>query len=147
MRAGLRNYYFLPGLSKSLLIMVASVALLSIAIHVGGMFLASQLGECTATPAKVISTQKTYSNHSHSGDCHCYTELTLSVPPCVCTGMTEALEEVIRLKADIRELRDKCSTVNTNVIYACKYKNLIVISYNIYYSCIINMHNNIHYYR
>ena len=94
--------------------MVASVALLSIAIHVG-MFLASQLGECTATPTKVISTDS-----NRSGDCHCYTELTLSVPPCVCTGMTEALEEVIRLKADIRELRDKCSTVNTNVTYACK---------------------------
>ena len=97
--------------------MVVSVALLSIAIHVG-MFLVSQRGECTATPPKVISTQKSDSNHS--GDCHCYTELALSVPPCVCTGMTEALEEVIRLKADIRELRDKCSTVNTNVTYACK---------------------------
>jgi hypothetical protein len=94
---------------------LASVALLSIAIHMG-MFL-SQLEECTAVPEEVISTKDS------NGDCHCHTELTLSVPPCVCTGMTEALEEVIRLKADVRELRDKCSTVNTNITYACKYKD------------------------
>ena len=96
--------------------MMASVALLSIAIHVG-IFLVSQLEECSTATPQVISTQ----NSDGSCDCHCHTELTLSVPPCVCTGMTEALEEVIRLKADIRELRDKCSTVNTNVTYACKY--------------------------
>ena len=94
--------------------MMASVAvcsLLSVAIHVG-IFLASQID---ATPAEVISSE------SSDGYCRCHTELKLSVPPCVCTGMTEALEEVIRLKAEIRELRDKCSTVNTNITYACKY--------------------------
>lgn len=102
--------------------MATSVILLSTAIHVG-IFLVPQLEECIATP-EVISTQNS------DGYCHCHTELTLSVPPCVCTGMTEALQEVIRLKADIRELRDKCSTVNTNVTYACKYKVVKLYMYD-----------------
>ena len=83
------------------------------------LFLVLQLETCSATAnnLNVVSTERT------DGHCHCHTELTLSVPPCVCTGTTEALQEVIRLKNDIRELRDKCSTINTNVTYyACKYK-------------------------
>lgn len=84
----------------------------------GILFLALQLETCSATAnsaTEAVSTENT------DGHCHCRTELTLSVPPCVCTGMTEALQEAIRLKNDIRELRDKCSTINTNVTYyACK---------------------------
>lgn len=93
---------------------MANAALLSITIHCVGILLASQCRAATSD-SEVISTE-----NSQDGYCRCHTELKLSVPPCVCTGMTEALEEVIRLKAHIRELRDKCSTVNTNVTNACK---------------------------
>ena len=90
---------------------MTNVALINIAI---GIVLVLWIEKCTAT-AEVITTANS------NRDCHCHTELKLTVPPCVCTGMTEALQEVNRLKSDIRELRDKCSTVNTNLTYACKY--------------------------
>ena len=118
MRALMLNYKCsLSGL------MMGSVCLLSIAIHVG-MILVSQF---EATPAEVISTENS------DGYCRCHTELNLTVPPCVCTGMTEALEEVIRLKTEIRELRDKYSTVNTTVIYACKYIYILQCVYILIY--------------
>lgn len=107
--------------------------MMSVSLSIAGilLFLVLQLETCSATAnnSKVVSTEKT------DGHCHCHTELTLSVPPCVCTGMAEALQEVIRLKNDIRELRDKCSTININVTYyACKYK---FYNNNIIMTCIV----------
>lgn len=68
---------------------------------------------CLATAAVVAS-------ESSDGGCHCKTELSLTIPPCLCSDTLEALKEVNRLKAYIQNLQKECITVNTNLSYACK---------------------------
>ena len=58
-------------------------------------------------------------SESSDGGCHCSTELTLTIPPCLCSGTLEALQEANRLKEKIKDLQDKCITVDTNLSYAC----------------------------
>lgn len=58
-------------------------------------------------------------SESSDGGCHCSTELTLTIPPCLCSGTVEALKEVNRLSEEIKDLQDNCITVDTNLSYAC----------------------------
>lgn len=70
-------------------------------------------GDNIVVKAAVIASE------SADGGCHCKTELNLTIPPCLCSGTLEALQEVNRLKEEVKDLQDKCITVNTNLSYAC----------------------------
>lgn len=75
------------------------------------MLFMMMLQMCTATAAVVAEDLE--------DGCHCHTELNLTIPPCLCTGTVEAVQEVYKLKQDIRELRDNCSTC-TDLAHACE---------------------------
>lgn len=77
---------------------------------------------CTATAAVVAED-------SEDG-CHCHTELNLTIPPCLCTGTVEAVQEVYKLRQDIRELRDNCST---DLAHACELGKTNELLHNYYY--------------
>lgn len=97
----------------------ASIVLVSI------IFVSQRCIETTATENN-SATPKIIATENSDGSCHCQTELTLNIPPCVCAGTVEAVQEIHRLKSDIQELLDKCSTVNANLTRACKLLKLLV---------------------
>ncbi len=74
-----------------------------------------------------ISKSSLTTMENSDGSCYCRTELTLNNPPCICTGMVEAVKEIVGLKSDIQKLHDKCSTVNTNIKRPCKFQYKIIV--------------------
>ena len=66
------------------------------------------LSQCAAVEAVITG------NVSPSdGVCQCHSSVTVNIPPCVCSGLTEVLQENRKLKEEMRQMaQPDCSPQN-----------------------------------
>lgn len=72
------------------------------------LFLVTQL-LCLTTAIAQSSIQ---AHDLQDGRCHCETNMTINIPACVCTDVVGTVAENLRLRAQVQDLKQNCTTVN-----------------------------------
>ena len=61
--------------------------------------------------AAIISPHCKEASEDLKGGCNCKTEMTLNIPPCVCSGFEEAAIKNQKLRDKLKEVQDKCNSL------------------------------------